>query len=60
MNIYKIKKVIQQHTPVTCVRCSSIHFEKNMKYEWNTLGKQVALCPKCHKELFTPFSGGNK
>lgn len=60
MNIYRIKKFFKQHTPVICVRCNSIHFDKNIKYEWNTLGRQVALCQKCHKELFTPFSGGEK
>lgn len=60
MNIYKIKKFIRKHTPVMCVRCLSFHFEKSVKYEWSTLGRQVALCAKCHKELFTPFSGVEK
>jgi len=57
MNLkYKILGFLRDHTPVMCNRCFSIHFEKNMKYEWSTTGKQIALCWKCHDELFRPFS----
>jgi len=58
--LVRIIQTVSKYAPVMCARCFSIHFEKTMKYEWNTLGKQVALCAKCHEELFTPFSGGDK
>ena len=56
----RIIQTVSKYAPVMCVRCRGIFFEKDVEYEISTLGRVVPLCKECHKELFTPFSGGDK
>ena len=58
--LWKIKKFIRDYSPVICVVCHGIFFNKDTELELNTIGNAVPLCSKCHDELFTPFSVRSK
>lgn len=48
---------LKDHAPVLCGCCSRVFFSKDAQYELSNLGMEVCLCPKCHTELFHPFTG---
>jgi hypothetical protein len=47
---------LKSHEPVFCRACNRLIFKQDATYEQVSWGEWVALCPKCHKEIFNPFS----
>lgn len=58
LKIRYLVRWLKDHAPVLCGCCAKVFFAKDACYEISNLGVEVCLCPKCHAELFHPFTGG--
>lgn len=53
----RLKNWLRDHAPTWCIQCRWLHFNKYFKYErYAPTGRYEPLCPKCHTELYQPFS----
>lgn len=52
----RIVEFIMDHMPTWCAICQYVGFSKNMRRVPMTIGRAVPLCPKCHDDLFHPYT----
>lgn len=55
--IRSLVRWLKDHSLVMCGCCAKLFFAKDATYEYSNLGMLVFLCPKCHADLFHPFTG---
>lgn len=54
--IRKVYGWLVDHEPVKCLRCGKWLWNKDTQQEIMTTGTNSHLCPKCHDDLFNPWS----